>query len=164
MGYLCSIHLRTSSILRVTPDANPVPQKEQSHEAGRRDEAKRDTKRKLFVERNWGSRKCGRMNTGKRLKILVKVCDALQVTGNNGTEQGGRAPFLPRDTGLGHPYCIFHRVAWSCPPASAGRHERSSHSELRASTVKSYKLNTKGQPAHWSRSQNNPIGIGEQNT
>lgn len=82
-----------------------------------------------------------------------------------GNDKGGELLFLPPDTGLGHPYyCIFDKVAWSCPPGCAGRHKCLSHTKLRASTVKGFKLNTKGRPAHWSRSQNNPIGIREKNT
>lgn len=89
--------------------------------------------------------------------------------GNNGTEQGGRAPVPPMGRCLQKgptliKVLIFHKVAWSCLPQLTGRHERPPHAKLPASKIKSFKLNTNGQPALWSHSQNNPIGIREKKT
>lgn len=50
-----------------------------------------------------------------------------------------------------------------CPPRLAGMSAHLAPS-YRPAQLESFKLKTMGQPAHWSHSQNNPIGVREKNT
>lgn len=85
------------------------------------------------------------------------ISDALQAVGNSRTE--GRAPVPPWGHCLqnGHTLIkvfIFHKVAWPCPPGLTGMN---THLMPSCSTLKSFKLNTKGQPALGAGPKTTPL-------